>query len=103
VNGLTPNLFRNTIPTPTTPDTGNFLAYPLYIGRRGGTTLPFNGNLFSLILRFGTNLSAATIRQTETWVGDKTGINIPLSVSPTIFDRFNDTVLDRDGQTIEVR
>jgi hypothetical protein len=83
--------------------TGNYLAYPLYIGARAGSSLPFNGNLFSLILRFGTNLSAATIRQTETWVGDKTGINIPLSVSPTIYDRFNDTVLDRDGQTIEVR
>jgi hypothetical protein len=103
VNGLTPNLFRNTIPTPTTPDTGNFLAYPLYIGRRGGTTLPLNGRIYSLIVRFGANLSASTILQTETWVGDKTGINIPLSVSPTIFDRFNDTVLDRDGQTIEVR
>jgi hypothetical protein len=83
--------------------TGNYLAYPLYIGARAGSSLPFNGNLFSLILRFGANLSAATIRQTETWVGDKTGINIPLSVSPTIYDRFNDTVLDRDGQTIEVR
>ena len=83
--------------------TGNYLAYPLYIGRRGGTTLPLNGRIYSLILRFGANLSASTILQTETWVGDKTGINIPLSVSPTIYDRFNDTVLDRAGQTIEVR
>ena len=29
--------------------TGNFGNYPLYIGRRGGTTLPFNGHLYSLI------------------------------------------------------
>ena len=83
--------------------TGNYLAYPLYIGRRAGATLPYNGRIYSLILRFGANLSASTILQTETWVGDKTGINIPLSVSPTIYDRFNDTVLDRAGQTIEVR
>jgi hypothetical protein len=83
--------------------TGNYLAYPLYIGRRAGSTLPLNGRIYSMIVRFGANLSASTILQTETWVGDKTGINIPLSVSPTIYDRFNDTVLDRAGQTIEVR
>jgi hypothetical protein len=83
--------------------TGNFLAYPLYLGRRGGTVLPYNGRIYSMIVRFGANLSASTILQTETWVGDKTGINIPLSASPTIYDRFNDTVLDRAGQTIEVR
>jgi hypothetical protein len=53
--------------------TGNFLAYPLYIGRRGGTTLPFNGRIYSLILRFGANLDAATITNTETWVNGKTG------------------------------
>lgn len=29
--------------------TGNFGNYPLYIGRRGGTVLPFNGHIYSLI------------------------------------------------------
>ena len=53
--------------------TGNYLAYPLYIGRRGGTTLPFNGNIFSLVVRFGANLDANTITNTETWVNGKTG------------------------------
>ena len=53
--------------------TGNFLAYPLYIGRRGGTTLPFNGQIYSLLVRFGANLDAATIAATETWVNSKTG------------------------------
>ena len=53
--------------------TGNFLAYPIYIGRRGGTTLPFNGNIFSLVVRFGANLDANTITNTETWVNGKTG------------------------------
>lgn len=28
---------------------GGFKAYPLYIGRRGGTTLPYNGHIYSLI------------------------------------------------------
>lgn len=29
--------------------TGNYGNYPLYIGRRGGASLPFNGHLYSLI------------------------------------------------------
>ena len=29
--------------------TGNYGNYPLYIGRRAGTTLPFNGHIYSLI------------------------------------------------------
>lgn len=29
--------------------TGNYGNYPLYIGRRGGTALPFNGHLYSLV------------------------------------------------------
>ena len=56
--------------------TGNFLAYPLYIGRRAGTSLPFNGNIFSLVVRFGANLDASTITNTERWVGGKTGVTI---------------------------
>lgn len=28
---------------------GNFGNYPLYIGRRGGTSIPFNGHLYSLV------------------------------------------------------
>lgn len=53
--------------------TGNFLAYPLYIGRRGGATIPFNGRIYSMIVRFGANLSANQITQTEAWVNSKTG------------------------------
>lgn len=53
--------------------TGNYLAYPLYIGRRGGTTLPFNGRLYSLIVRFGSNLPIETIEQAEAWINGKTG------------------------------
>lgn len=57
----------------TTQGTGNFLAYPLYIGRRGGTTLPYNGRLYSLIIRFGANLTDGQITSTESYVNSKTG------------------------------
>lgn len=52
---------------------GNFAANVLYIGSRAGTSLPFNGQLYSLIVRFGANLDANTITNTETWVNGKTG------------------------------
>lgn len=57
----------------TDQGTGDYLAYPMYIGRRGGTLLPFNGYLYSLIVRFGSNLDAGTITSTEAWVNTKTG------------------------------
>jgi hypothetical protein len=53
--------------------TGNFNAYPLYIGRRGGASSPFNGRLYSLIVRFGANLTTGQITSTETYVNGKTG------------------------------
>jgi hypothetical protein len=60
-------------PSTTSQGTGNFLAYPLYIGRRGGTTLPYNGRIYSLITRFGANLTDGQITATESWVNSKTG------------------------------
>jgi hypothetical protein len=56
--------------------TGNYLAYPLYIGRRAGTSMPFNGNIYSLITRFGANLDATTIGRAETYVAGKTGVTL---------------------------
>jgi len=56
--------------------TGNFGNYPLYIGGRAGTSVFFNGHLYSLITRFGANLDATTIASTETYVAGKTGIVI---------------------------
>lgn len=53
--------------------TGNYLAYPLYIGRRAGASLPFNGRLYSLIVRFGPNLTTGQITSAETYVNGKTG------------------------------
>jgi len=65
---------RNTVAgTSATGDkgTGNFGNYPLYIGRRGGTTLPLNGRLYSLIVR-GAASTAAQIDSAEGWVNGKT-------------------------------
>ena len=66
----------------TDQGTGNYLAYPLYIGRRAGTTNPFNGQLFGLIVRFsGANLDASLISQTERWMAGKTPIDAASEVT----------------------
>lgn len=54
---------------PTTPS--NFGNYPLYIGRRGGASLPFNGHLYQLIIR-GAATSEEQIASTERYVNQKT-------------------------------
>lgn len=53
--------------------TGNYGNYQLYIGSRAaGPTQVFNGRIYPLIVRFGANLSAQQISDTETWVNGKT-------------------------------
>ena len=66
---------NSTVGTNSTLDqgSGNFLAYPLYIGRRAGTALPFNGRIYSLIVRFGPSLTTDQIASAENWVNSKTG------------------------------
>jgi hypothetical protein len=56
--------------------TGNYLAYPLFIGGRNSASLFFSGHLYSLIARFGPNLDTGQISSTETWVASRTGITI---------------------------
>ena len=56
--------------------TGNFLAYPMYIGSRNGLALRFNGHLHQLITRFGANLEVAQIESTEAYVAGKTGVTL---------------------------
>lgn len=53
------------------PSTGNFGNFPLYIGRRAGTSLPFNGRLYGLIIR-GAASNADQIVTTESWMNSKT-------------------------------
>jgi hypothetical protein len=50
-----------------------YLAYPFYIGRRFGGALVYNGRIYSMIVRFGANLTDAQITSTENWVNGKTG------------------------------
>lgn len=61
----------------TNQGTGNYANAQMWIGRRTGTTLPFNGQLYGLIVRFSTtNLDESVISQTERWMGGKTGVTI---------------------------
>lgn len=52
--------------------TGNFGNYPLYIGMRAGTSLPFNGHLYSLIVR-GALSDSSQISTGEVYCNSKTG------------------------------
>lgn len=53
--------------------TGNFGVFPIYIGMRGGTTLPFTGFLYGLVVR-GKYSDAATINSTEQYLAGKSGV-----------------------------
>lgn len=53
--------------------TGNYGNYPIYIGRRGGTSLPFNGNIYQLIIR-GAQTSIADIGYGDKFTAIKTGV-----------------------------
>lgn len=75
ISGDTTSLRRNgaVVQTATGDQgTGNFGTWQLYIGRRGGSTLPYNGRLYSLIVR-NAKCESAQIFDTETWVNGKTG------------------------------
>jgi Concanavalin A-like lectin/glucanases superfamily len=52
--------------------TGNYGNYPLYVGRRGGSTLPFNGRIYQMVV-CGKTLSASELASTEAYVNTKTG------------------------------
>jgi hypothetical protein len=56
----------------TDQGTGNYLAYPLYFGARGGTSLFYNGYEDTSIIRFGPNLDDTTISKVESYVASKT-------------------------------
>lgn len=51
---------------------GVFANLPLFIGRRAGTTFPFNGRLYGLVVR-GAASTAVQIQQTEAWLNQRTG------------------------------
>jgi hypothetical protein len=55
--------------------TGTYANAILYVGRRGGASLPFNGHLYGLIVR-GAASSTAQISSAERWLARKTGVVI---------------------------
>jgi len=55
--------------------TGTYLSYPLYIGRRNNTNLPFNGRLFQLIVR-GAATDSVTVINAEQYVAQRTGVTL---------------------------
>lgn len=52
--------------------TGGLSTNPFYLGRRGGTTLPFGGRFYWLMAHFGA-ITAAQITQVEALANSKTG------------------------------
>lgn len=67
INGAIPPLTVNQ----NNNASGNFTNFPLFIGRRGGASLPFNGQLYSLIVRGAQSLSGQ-INNAERYVNSKT-------------------------------
>lgn len=54
---------------------GNYGNYPLYIGRRGGTSLPFNGHLYGLI-GIGRLTTDAETLSLEKLIAKNTGVTL---------------------------
>ena len=82
---------------------GNFGNYPLYIGRRGSSSSPFNGRDYGIVI-VGKTASAGEITDTELWLSDKTSeVDVAKSISPNIYTRSGDTILDRANSIIERR
>lgn len=55
--------------------TGNYGNYPLYLFRRGGTSLPFNGNFYGLLIRGALTSDPDTLKM-EKWLSFKTGVQL---------------------------
>ena len=64
------------ITSATDQGTGNFGTYPLFIGRRGGTTLPYNGE-WGQIIAVNRQLTASELAQLERFVASRTGVTLP--------------------------
>lgn len=59
----------------TSQGIGNYGNYPLYLFRRGGANLPFNGNFYGLVIR-GAQTTPKQISQVEKYLAAKTGVSI---------------------------
>lgn len=56
--------------------TGNFLAHSINIGSRLQITTFLNGRMYGIVVRFGSNLSAGEISDTEAYIAGKTGVTL---------------------------
>lgn len=61
--------------TAATLGTGNYGNYPLYLFRRGGTSLPFNGHFYGLVI-VGRLTTDAETRNVERLYANKTGVTL---------------------------
>jgi hypothetical protein len=61
--------------TLTDQGTGNFGNHAIYFGRRGGTTLPYNGLDFGGVC-IGKTLTATQLANVEKWVARRTGVSL---------------------------
>lgn len=86
----------NAVPTflGTAVDTGNsyFGNYPMYIGARSGTQLPFAGRIYSLIVR-GAASSAEQVAMGENYVNVKTGAFGSVDIEDSSGDPVSTTAL----------
>ena len=57
-------------PSGTDAGGGNFGSYPIYIGRRGGSSSPFNGRLYGVVM-CGASTPGATIAKAERYLNQK--------------------------------
>jgi len=61
--------------TTTDQGTGKYGNYPLYIGARGGSSLPFNGRMYGLVVR-GAASTAAQITSVERYLAARSGVTL---------------------------
>ena len=55
--------------------TGNYANAVLYFGRRGGTSIPYNGLDFGMVI-CGKTLTSTQVSQTERYIAQRTGISL---------------------------
>lgn len=61
----------------TDQGTGGYGTYQFFLGRRGGTTFPFRGRIYGLIMRGTVTSTPQQILDIERYMGTKTGVTIP--------------------------
>jgi hypothetical protein len=80
--------------------TGNFGNFPLYIGRRNNTNLPFNGRMYSLII-LGRGVTPQQLDQIENYVEQKTfGRALTLTYVDPILTADLEQITMPDGEEI---